>query len=93
MQFSPTSFAENNSGFIDEQTEEDDTSVPLILGAKIIALDSKVKKEKLLRSESLPLAYSFGRILVPLYKYPGATIINVFLPFYILSFLSLGVFF
>ena len=40
-----------------------------------------------------PDAYEHGKILIPLYKYPAMTIINVFVPFYMVAILNLGVFF
>lgn len=43
--------------------------------------------------EISPDAYEHGQIVIPLYKYPSTTIINVFLPLYMVAVMSLGVFF
>lgn len=41
----------------------------------------------------MPEAFQHGKILIPLYKYPAMTLINIFVPFYMVAILNLGVFF
>lgn len=53
----------------------------------------KQRLKQLKNGEISPDAYEHGRILIPLYKYPATTIINLFVPFYMVAILSLGVFF
>lgn len=53
----------------------------------------KQRLQQLKNGEISPDAYEHGRILIPLYKYPATTIINLFVPFYMVAILSLGVFF
>ena len=66
---------------------------PWNLISNTIELKEKVHKEKLMKGQVTPDAFEHGRILIPLYKYPTATIINIFVPFYMVAILSLGVFF
>ena len=54
---------------------------------------NKERNQKLKSGEITPDAYEHGQILIPLYKYPATTIINLFVPFYMVAILSLGVFF
>lgn len=56
-------------------------------------MKEKVRREKLSDGTISPDAYEHGKILIPLYKYPAMTLINVFVPFYMVATLNLGVFF
>ena len=68
----------------------EDFSTKIITG---ILSAQKERVIKLQNGELTPDAFEHGRILIPLYKYPATTIINLFLPFYMVAILSLGVFF
>ena len=56
-------------------------------------MTKKAQKEKITKGKKTPNCFEFGQILIPVYKYPATTIINVFIPFYMVAILSLGVFF
>ncbi len=60
---------------------------------EIIRPKEQRKIEKIRKGELYPDAFENGRVLIPLYKYPASTLISVFVPFYMVSILSLGVFF
>ena len=60
---------------------------------RVLNQQTKAKQEKIRSGNKTPDAYEHGRILIPVYKYPATTIINVFIPFYMVAILSLGVFF
>ena len=53
----------------------------------------KSKEQRIKSGDITPDAYEHGQILIPLYKYPSTTIINIFVPLYMVGIMNLGVFF